>query len=68
MIEEEEKLSDVSGDPNRHLDNNNPDKDDGEPANEQPEGSQPQQTTARIGLREFFLINQMNRQVKTIND
>ena len=68
MIEEEEKLSDVSGDPNRHLDNNKPDKDDGEPADEQPENAQPQQTAARIGLREFFLINQMNRQVKTIND
>ena len=42
MIEEEEKLSDVSGDPNRHLDNDNPDKDDGEPADEQPDSSQRQ--------------------------
>ena len=40
MIEEEEKLSDVSGDPNRHLDNDNPDKDDGEPADEEPDSSQ----------------------------
>ena len=74
MIEEEEKLTDLSGDPNRHIDNDFPDKGEGEPEptdeQEQPDSSEPQiqKQTSRIGIREMFLINARDRNVKTIND
>ena len=76
MIEEEEKESILTGDPNRFIDDepmlkpgaiipqedidaSPPDKENNEDATE--EDPQPQKSTARIGLREIFLINQKKR-------